>query len=116
MALGAIEAIDAAKRLKEIKVAGFDGNNDAIKSISEGRLMITGAQRPDAQAYWSVLADLHVPGGIPGSKRNLCSMSSGRQEQCRGVSEEDQKVKDLIAGHGQGWHGDRDTFADMMRY
>ena len=56
MALGAIEAIDAAKRLKEIKVSGFDGNNDAIRSISEGRLVVTGAQRPDAQAYWSVLA------------------------------------------------------------
>ncbi|RPJ11960.1 MAG: sugar ABC transporter substrate-binding protein [Deltaproteobacteria bacterium] len=63
MALGAIEAIDAAKRLKDIKVAGFDGNNDAIKSISEGRLVITGAQRPDAQAYWSVLAAyMHLEG------------------------------------------------------
>lgn len=55
MALGAIEAIDAAKRLGAIKVSGFDGNNDAIKSIAEGRLVVTGAQRPDAQAYWSVL-------------------------------------------------------------
>ncbi len=65
MALGAIEAIDAAKKLKEIKVAGFDGNNDAIKSISEGRLVITGAQRPDAQAYWSVLAAYMYLEGYP---------------------------------------------------
>jgi len=65
MALGAIEAIDAAKKLKEIKVAGFDGNNDAIKSISEGRLMITGAQRPDAQAYWSVLGTYMFLEGYP---------------------------------------------------
>ena len=65
MALGAIEAIDAAKRLKEIKVAGFDGNNDAMKSISEGRLMITGAQRPDAQAYWSVIATYMFLEGYP---------------------------------------------------
>jgi ribose transport system substrate-binding protein len=65
MALGAIEAIDAAKRLKDIKVAGFDGNNDAIKSISEGRLMVTGAQRPDAQAYWSVSAAFMYLEGYP---------------------------------------------------
>lgn len=65
MALGAIEAIDAAKRLKEIKVSGFDGNNDAIKSISEGRLVITGAQRPDAQAYWSVLGTYMFLEGYP---------------------------------------------------
>lgn len=65
MALGAIEAIDAAKRLKEIKVAGFDGNDDAMKSISEGRLMITGAQSPDAQAYWSVIATYMFLEGYP---------------------------------------------------
>jgi ribose transport system substrate-binding protein len=65
MALGAIEAIDAAKRLKEIKVSGFDGNNDAIKSIAEGRLVVTGAQRPDAQAYWSVLGTYMFLKGYP---------------------------------------------------
>jgi ribose transport system substrate-binding protein len=65
MALGAIEAIDAAKRLSAIKVSGFDGNNDAIKSISEGRLAITGAQRPDAQAYWSVLGTYMFLEGYP---------------------------------------------------
>ena len=65
MALGAIEAIDAAKRLKEIRVSGFDGNNDAIKSIAEGRLIVTGAQRPDAQAYWSVLGTYMFLEGYP---------------------------------------------------
>jgi ribose transport system substrate-binding protein len=65
MALGAIEAIDAAKRLKEIKVSGFDGNNDAMKSIAEGRLVITGAQRPDAQGYWGVLAARMFLEGYP---------------------------------------------------
>ena len=63
MALGAVEAIDAAKKLKEIKVSGFDGNNDAFKSIAEGRLIVTGAQRPDAQGYWAVLAAyMHLEG------------------------------------------------------
>ncbi len=63
MALGAIEAIDAARRLNNIKVCGFDGNNDAMRSISEGRLVVTGAQRPDAQGYWAVLAAfMHLEG------------------------------------------------------
>jgi len=65
MALGAIEAIDAVKRLKDIKVSGFDGNDDAIKSVSEGRLVITGAQRPDAQAYWSVMGTYMFLEGYP---------------------------------------------------
>jgi len=36
--LGAIEAIDAAGRLKEIKVTGIDANYDAAQSIQQGRL------------------------------------------------------------------------------
>ena len=92
MALGAIEAIDAAKRLKEIKVAGFDGNNDALKSISEGRLVITGAQRPDAQAYWSVMATYMFLEGYPVPRDIYVPMSGRRQEQCRGVPEKDQKI------------------------
>jgi ribose transport system substrate-binding protein len=65
MALGAIEAIDAAGRIKEIKVSGFDMNNDALKSISEGRLLVTGAQRPEAQAYWAVVAAYISLKGMP---------------------------------------------------
>ncbi|RPJ06334.1 MAG: sugar ABC transporter substrate-binding protein, partial [Deltaproteobacteria bacterium] len=38
MAMGAIEAIDAAGRMKEIKVIGIDANPDASRSIQEGRL------------------------------------------------------------------------------
>ena len=56
MALGAIEAIDAAGRLDEIKLCGFDGNNDAVDAINKGTLVVTGNQGPDAQAYWGVLA------------------------------------------------------------
>ncbi len=56
MALGAIEALDAAGRLDKVKVSGFDGNNDAKKALKEGRLTVTGDQRPDAQAYWGVVA------------------------------------------------------------
>ena len=65
MALGAIEAIDAAGRLDKIKVSGFDGNNDAMNAINEGRLVVTGNQRPDAQAYWGVLAAFVALKGMP---------------------------------------------------
>jgi ribose transport system substrate-binding protein len=65
MALGAIEAIDAAGRLGEIKVSGFDGNNDAKKAIKEGRLTVTGDQRPDAQAYWGVVSAFIALRGMP---------------------------------------------------
>ncbi len=65
MALGAIEAIDATGRLDEIKVTGFDGNNDAKRAIKEGRLMVTGDQRPDAQAYWGVVAAAMALKGMP---------------------------------------------------
>jgi ribose transport system substrate-binding protein len=68
MALGAIEAIDAAGRLEEIKVTGFDGNNDAVRSIAEGRLLASGAQRPDAQAYWGVVAAYIALKGMPTPK------------------------------------------------
>lgn len=65
MALGAIEAIDAVGRLDEIRVSGFDMNNDALKSIKEGRLLVTGAQRPEAQAYWGVVAAYIALKGMP---------------------------------------------------
>jgi len=65
MALGAIEAIDATGRLNKIKVSGFDMNNDALKAIKAGRLFVTGAQRPEAQAYWGVVAAYLALKGMP---------------------------------------------------
>jgi len=56
MALGAIEALEAAGRLKNTLVAGFDGNSDAIKSINEGKLEVTLYQDPQAQAGEAVRA------------------------------------------------------------
>jgi len=56
MALGAIEALDAAGRLKGTIVAGFDGNRDAVMSIAEGKLMVTLYQDPQAQAGDAVRA------------------------------------------------------------
>lgn len=45
MALGAIEAIEAAGK-KEIKVIGFDGTEDGLKAIKSGKLDATVAQKP----------------------------------------------------------------------
>ena len=45
MALGAIEAINSSGR--DVLVVGFDGNDDAIKAVKEGRLSATIAQQPE---------------------------------------------------------------------
>lgn len=45
MALGAIEAIQSSG--KDIPVIGFDGNEDALNSIKEGKLTATVAQQPE---------------------------------------------------------------------
>jgi len=50
MALGAIEALDAAKRLDKTMVSGFDCNNDAVRAISQGRMVVTLDQQPGEQA------------------------------------------------------------------
>ncbi|MCP3740285.1 ribose ABC transporter substrate-binding protein RbsB [Rossellomorea sp. BNER] len=45
MALGALQAINSSG--KDIMVIGFDGNDDAIKSIEAGKLTATVAQQPE---------------------------------------------------------------------
>jgi ribose transport system substrate-binding protein len=45
MALGAIEAINSTG--KDILVVGFDGNEDALNSVKEGKLAATVAQQPE---------------------------------------------------------------------
>ncbi|MEK3730951.1 ribose ABC transporter substrate-binding protein RbsB [Paenibacillus sp. FSL M8-0334] len=69
MALGAIEAIQSSG--KDIMVIGFDGNDDALKSIVAGRLTATVAQQPDligqlaVQAASDVLQGNEVEQNIP---------------------------------------------------
>jgi ribose transport system substrate-binding protein len=46
MALGAMEAVKAARKQDQIKVVGFDGTADGIKSIQNGELAGTVAQQP----------------------------------------------------------------------
>lgn len=47
MALGAIEAIQAAGLTDSIQVVGFDGTEDGIKAVEEGKLSATVAQQPE---------------------------------------------------------------------
>ncbi|RRB04814.1 D-ribose ABC transporter substrate-binding protein [Larkinella rosea] len=50
MAMGAYQAVMAAGKAKEIKVYGFDGAQDVIESISNGKIMATGLQSPQTMA------------------------------------------------------------------
>jgi ribose transport system substrate-binding protein len=51
MALGAVEALHAAGRLKETKVTGMDGNADAAQAILDGRLFATADYSGHDQGY-----------------------------------------------------------------
>jgi ribose/xylose/arabinose/galactoside ABC-type transport system permease subunit/ABC-type sugar transport system substrate-binding protein len=46
MALGALEAVDAARRLDEVAIVGFDAIPDALENIRAGRLLGSVAQFP----------------------------------------------------------------------
>jgi ribose transport system substrate-binding protein len=46
MALGAIEAIDAAGKIGKVIVVGFDAGEEALQSIRQGRIQAAVAQRP----------------------------------------------------------------------
>ncbi|SDM29693.1 D-ribose ABC transporter substrate-binding protein [Halarsenatibacter silvermanii] len=54
MALGAIEAIDAAGLTDEIMVVGFDAIDDALTAIEDGTLEATIAQQPEEMGRLTV--------------------------------------------------------------
>jgi ribose transport system substrate-binding protein len=56
MALGAVQAIEAAHRQKEMFVVGFDAISDALKAIKEGRMAATVAQQPKVMGQLAVQA------------------------------------------------------------
>ncbi|MCF8224258.1 MAG: D-ribose ABC transporter substrate-binding protein [Bacteroidales bacterium] len=63
MALGAYQAILAAGKQDEIKVFGFDGSSDAIRSIADGKISATVMQFPVVMARKSAeLADAYIKG------------------------------------------------------
>lgn len=60
MALGALQAIEAAGKLGKIKVIGFDGNKDALEAIKEGKMLATIAQQPEEMGKMAVDIALKV--------------------------------------------------------
>jgi ribose transport system substrate-binding protein len=56
MALGAVQAIEAAHRQKEMFVVGFDAIADALKAIKEGKMAATVAQQPKVMGQLAVQA------------------------------------------------------------
>ncbi len=62
MALGAIKAIESANR-QGILVVGFDGTDDALKAIKDGKMAATIAQQPALIGSLGVeMADKYLKG------------------------------------------------------
>ena len=51
MAMGAYQALVSAGKEKTVKVFGFDGAEDVINAIAEGKISATGMQFPKVMAY-----------------------------------------------------------------
>lgn len=63
MAMGAYQAVLAAGKANRIKVFGFDGSDDAIRAIADGKLAATVMQFPVLMARKSAeLADQYING------------------------------------------------------
>jgi ribose transport system substrate-binding protein len=63
MALGAYQALVTAGKDKQVKVFGFDGADDAVKLIAEGKMVATGMQFPKVMARKSAeYADEYIKG------------------------------------------------------
>ena len=50
MALGAYQALLSAGRASQVKVFGFDGSDDAVKSVAAGQMTATAMQYPKVMA------------------------------------------------------------------
>ena len=63
MALGAYQALVTANKADQVKVFGFDGADDAVKLIAEGKMAATGMQFPKTMARQSAeFADEYIKG------------------------------------------------------
>jgi ABC-type sugar transport system substrate-binding protein len=63
MALGAVEALKAAAKLKEVMVVGYDANPDAAKSILAGEMTASVAQAPKKMAALGIQTLLDMKAG-----------------------------------------------------
>jgi len=63
MALGAYQALVTAGKADQVKLFGFDGADDAVKLIAEGKMAATGMQFPKTMARQSAeFADAYIKG------------------------------------------------------
>ncbi|MFT3870795.1 MAG: D-ribose ABC transporter substrate-binding protein [Nibricoccus sp.] len=63
MAMGAYQALLAAGKAEKVKVFGFDGADDVVKSIAEGKIVATGMQFPKLMAKTAAIsADKYLKG------------------------------------------------------
>jgi ribose transport system substrate-binding protein len=63
MAMGAYQALVTSGKDKQVKVFGFDGADDVVKMIAEGRITATGMQFPKTMARKSAeFADEYIKG------------------------------------------------------
>jgi ribose transport system substrate-binding protein len=63
MALGAYQALVIGGKEKQVKVFGFDGADDVVKSIAEGKIVATGMQFPKLMARQAAeYADEYIKG------------------------------------------------------
>ena len=60
MALGTVEAVDAAGKTGQILIGGADGNADALQAILDGKMFATAEANAHDQAYYSVVAAVDV--------------------------------------------------------
>jgi ribose transport system substrate-binding protein len=63
MAMGAYQALVSANKADQVKIFGFDGADDAVKLIAEGKITATGMQFPKTMARQSAeFADAWLKG------------------------------------------------------
>ncbi|HET9647771.1 MAG TPA: D-ribose ABC transporter substrate-binding protein, partial [Microlunatus sp.] len=79
MALGAINALKEAKKLDQVKVLGFDGNQDAVDAVKSGTMVAT------------VLQPI-----VEGTKKAITQLDSVIKTGNTGVSEEKQAIDCIL--------------------
>jgi ABC-type sugar transport system substrate-binding protein len=63
MAMGAYQALVASGKADKVKVFGFDGAEDVVNSIQQGKIMATGMQFPEVMAETAAnFADAYFKG------------------------------------------------------
>lgn len=76
MALGAVEAVGN----KDIKVVGFDGNEDAIKSVENNKLFATVAQQPNLMGEESIKTVMDLYNGKKVQEKNKIPLEMKKQK------------------------------------